>query len=307
MNVKIYEYSRKVKVASKLIEEKKDYKLFELSYKSPYRTPYEENNTIYSFCYEPKPRKKGLALIVLHGLRERNAWFEKMLCRILAKNKFTAILMTLPYHLKRTPEGSWSGAYFFSKDLRRSGNAYRQAVIDARCTADWLEEQGLKIGIIGISMGAILANTTMGVDERFKVGISITGGGNINRMIWEGIFGWIIKLFLISKGATERHYRETIEDFKKFLHKIKEGAKIPEPKWEWYLLDPLTYAHRNYPRNVLMINGIFDLIIPRPCVQELNTALGNPEIIWLPCSHFTIYIFSPYILKKSLEYLNKFS
>lgn len=39
---------------------------------------------------------------------------------------------------------------------------------------------------------------------------------------------------------------------------IKEGAKIPEPKWERYLLDLLTYAHRNYPRNVLMINGIFE-------------------------------------------------
>ncbi|GAH51181.1 unnamed protein product, partial [marine sediment metagenome] len=100
-------------------------------------------------------------------------------------------------------------------------------------------------------------------------------------------------------------YLRALEEFESFLLKIRKTGSIPEPKWHWFLLDPLTYAFFNKPRKVLMINGLCDLIIPRRSVLELNRALDGLEMLWLPASHFTIYIFLPLIIAKIIQYFEK--
>jgi hypothetical protein len=145
----------------------------------------------------------------------------------------------------------------------------------------------------------------MGVDERYAAGVSVLGGGNINRMIWQGVMGRGIVRFLHTKGITKRHFFEVLKDYDSFLEEIRRTGEIPEPKWEWYWLDPLTYAHRNNPRNVLMFNGFFDIIIPRSSVIELHRALGEPKLVWLPTGHFTIALFQTMIMKRSLDFFNE--
>jgi len=284
-----------------------DYRLQEISFQSPVKTDCPENNTAYALHHIPTRRRKGVAVLVLHGWGAREARYERGVCVRLARHGFDSCLVSLPYHMKRAPRGTSSGSYFFSTKLERSGHAFHQAIIDSRCLGDIMVEEGFRLGCFGMSMGAIVLNLLMGVDERFKAGVSILGGGNINRMIWQGMMGRGIVRFLRTKGITKRDFYEVLEDYNAFLEETRRTGEIPEPKWEWYLLDPLTYAHRNNPRRVLMFNGFFDLIIPRASVIELHRALGNPELVWLPTEHFTIAFFQTMIMRRSLAFFDEYA
>lgn len=281
------------------------YRVQEISFASPVITESPENNTVRVLHYIPTRQRKGLAVLVLHGWGAREARYERGVCVRLARHGFDSCLLSLPYHMKRTPAGSASGSYFFSTKLERSGHAFRQAIIDSRCLGDMMRKDGLRLGCFGLSMGAIILNLLMGVDERFEIGVSVLGGGNINRMIWQGIMGRGIVRFLRTQGVTRRDFHEVLENYGAFLEEIRRTGKIPEPKWEWYLLDPLSYAHRNHPRKVLLFNGFFDLIIPRTSVLELHEALGKPKLVWLPSEHFTIAFFQTMIIKRSLTFFDE--
>lgn len=285
------------------VKETGSYTLERVEYRSPLKTPYPENNRAGGLHYLPKYERRMLAIVVLHGLGVHTVQSERLVCRVLLRRGFDALLFTLPYHLERTPRGTRSGSYFFSLDRERSFDAFRQAIMDLRCLGDYLTTRGLSLGVWGTSLGGIILNTLMGVDQRYEIGISVSGGGNINRIIWEGLMGRFVRVFLKSKGVEERHYRKTLLEFRGFLEEIGERGEIPEPKWDWWLLDPLTFAHLNRPRMVLMFNGVLDLIVPRSCAVELSIALGVPEICWLPASHLTIGLFTPYLISKSLRFL----
>jgi len=283
-----------------------DYAVQEISFQSPVKTDFIENNTVYALHHIPTGRRKGLCILVLHGWAARKAKYERAVCVSLARHGFDSCLLSLPYHMKRTPPGTSSGKYFFSPQLERSGHAFQQAIIDARCFGDIMSEQGMTLGCFGLSMGAIVLNLLMGVDERFRIGVSILGGGNISRMVWQGVMGRGIVRFLRTKGITKRHFYEVLQDYDAFLEETRRTGDIAEPKWEWYLLDPLTYAHRNSPRRVLMFNGFFDFIIPRASVVELHEALGKPKLIWLPTEHFSVAFFQSMIMKQSLDFFDNY-
>ncbi|MEJ2355726.1 MAG: hypothetical protein P8Y62_07500, partial [candidate division WOR-3 bacterium] len=56
------------------------------------------------------------------------------------------------------------------------------------------------------------------------------------------------------------------------------------------------------PERVLMINGLFDFIIPRQATLRLHRALGRPKIIWFPTDHLYLYVFK----KKIISYIKSF-
>ena len=300
-----YAYTLEAQVSQNDLEGASGYRLREISFQSPVQTDSPENNTVYALHYIPTGRRKGLAVLVLHGWGARQARYEKGVCVRLARHGLDSCLLSLPYHMKRAPKGTASGSYFFSTKLERSGHALHQAIIDSRCMGDMMVSEGFSLGCFGMSMGAIVLNLLMGVDERFEVGVSVLGGGNINRMIWQGLMGRGIVRFLRAKGITKRDFYEVLEDYEVFLDEIRRTGEIPKPRWDWYLLDPLTYAHRNNPRKVLMFNGFFDPIIPRTSVVELHRALGEPELIWLPTEHFTIAFFQTMIMRRSLAFFEE--
>ena len=284
-----------------LLERHERYSLYEVSFPSPVQTDCSENNMVYSLHYKPNKVQREFAIVLFHGWLTRRAPIEKRISEELAEAGWNAFLLNLPYHLKRTPEGRRSGEDFFSKDLKKSHQAFRQAILDSRRLADLLQEEEYRIGGFGLSMGAILLNLLMGVDERFEAGVSIVGGGDLQTLIRKGWMGrWVVR----SPQWNGLNLKDSMvtREFRNFLCEIDRKGRIPEPSLEWFLLDPLTYAHENQPRKVLFFNGIFDPIVPRASVLKLTHRLGIRKPIWLPTEHFSILLFLPYILKKSIEF-----
>jgi pimeloyl-ACP methyl ester carboxylesterase len=281
--------------------------VFEVTFRSPVTTGFPENDVARAFHFRPVVHRWRLGILVVHGWFAHHHGPEMAMARLLARRGYDAVVPTLPYHMERTPPETMSGQYFFSTERDRSFHAYRQAIIDLCCLGDYLKRYGLTLGVMGMSLGAILLHTLMGVDSRYEVGISILGSGNINDIVWKGIMGRFMVRFLKAQGVTKKHYREMMADFRQFLTEVWTTGEIPHPTYEWYLLDPLTYAHRNRPRHVLLVNGLLDLVVPLSTVREFHRALGRPPLILLPCSHFTIGPFMPIVILVTLAYLRKYA
>lgn len=273
-----------------------------ISFDSTFPLDHANNNRVITYHYEPKHSALKRAVVILHGWRSTTLIFEKLLARALVRRGFHAYLLILPFHFERTPPGQRNGALYFTLDQHQSSNAYKQTIVDLRNLADLISKNTRRIGIVGSSLGAVVLHTLMGIDSRFSCSVSILGGGNIHRIVWDGLLGRFVVRYLKRQGITIEDYRRVLNDYEAYLAVINESDAIPEPQYHWFTLDPLTYAHLNRPRSTLMINGMFDMIIPKKAVFELHEALGRPELIWLPAFHLTVFLFAPFIIAKTVRF-----
>jgi hypothetical protein len=313
MSVNIFEYGNGTDESSFLvdpIEEHNNYTVLKLSYKSPIKTIYEENNNVVSYVYKPH-KKCNRVVIFLHYLFEKVRLTQRILSLYFVAHDFCAVEFTLPYHLERTPEGYSSGELFLTSDPYQNFEAYRQAVVDLRLLADFLNFKGIdKIGISGISIGALVLNTLMGIDKRFIAGVPIAGGGGLHYIVSNGVKKRYVKEAYFKKHgiSPEEAFRKLDDDFHKYLQEVWSSGGVMEPFEEeekWFLIDPLTYAKFNYPRNIFMINGAVDSVIPKNTVLEFREAVGNPPIEWLPTMHTTTALLLPFVFGKMYEFFEE--
>jgi len=255
-----------------------------VQFPSAITTPYPANNTVYGEYYMLRRPAPVPACVVLHALKVRNAGMERAMCRHLSQAGINALLLTLPYHMQRTPPGTYSGQLFVTGDAQRSLQAFTQAAADAVRAATWLslrpEVDPKKIGVAGISLGAIVAHLVMGLDPRFVAGAALLGGGDLAGILWRGL-------------ATER----ARQDLQAQGYTFEDVRRLFAP------VDPLTYASLNRPRHVLMVNAARDLVVPTADALKLWNALGRPPIVWLNTNHFGIGLNEGRIFSAAAAYL----
>jgi dienelactone hydrolase len=257
-------------VVASPVSETPRYRVIRLTFPSRIESPDTNNNLVRGYYYQPKVEGPVPAVIVLHGW---GAIVSKHLiqscCKSFAEQGTAAFMLELPYHLERRAKGKLGGAEFMTADPQQLVEFGRQAVIDLRCVLDWLEVRPevdpQRLGIVGLSLGAITANLAMGVDDRLKTGVFILGGGDLTGIIWRDPLARPWKTKLQRAGITEARLREALRP-----------------------VEPLTFADPNRTRRVLMINGYYDLLIPEASTLALRQALGNPPIFWMNSGHFSM-------------------
>jgi hypothetical protein len=148
----------------------------------------------------------------------------------------------------------------------------------------------------------------MANDNRINKGVFLLGGGNWEEIHWKGISKFALKGNCIYedekyKNMTRKQAcREIYSCFPKFLEKFKEKEykkiKIDSEGLSdfdlkevttkmCFLCDPLAFAHKINPRNVLMINSKYDFFFNKKSTTALRKELGRPEICWLNNFHTT--------------------
>ena len=159
----------------------------------------------------------------------------------------------------------------------------RLQVLEANRLADWLSRQSsvdpARIGVLGISLGAIVGTLLTESNDRIKAAAYLLGGGNLPEIMASPqgyVKGRIRSRIMVQNGWTT-------EEFK------KEAVTALKP------VDPLTYAGRLDSNRILMVNGRFDQVIPYPNARELWEALGEPSWIVLPAGHYTASFFDRYV------------
>jgi len=258
------------------------YFVADLSFPSEVKTRWPEANTVFAEYYLPKVSGKVPAVIVLDVL-EGNFVVARNVARALADNGIAALAMHMPFFGKRRPKddietGMLSGYISFARD------AMTQAVLDIRCAALWLrgrkEVDPDKTGIVGVSLGAIVAGVAIGVDDGFAKNALVLGGGDVAEIIWNSPETADLKKRLLEKGYTIQRLREELKP-----------------------VDPLTYAHRINAPTVIMFNGKKDRTVPRECTLKLWEKAGRPKIVWYNTSHFGMVLYVNKVMEQIVAFI----
>lgn len=153
------------------------------------------------------------------------------------------------------------------------------------------------ISILGISFGGILGFIISAIEKKINKCIFLTTGANLEFLTWRSLLRFYIK-----KDCKRKVCRKMHKIYKKFLSNnlYNEIKNLPR---KCFLYDPLTYLERLKNKKILMINGLFDLIVPFYCALEVKKRLKNIKIIWYPGTHFTLRFFLPFMKKRILKFL----
>ena len=226
--------------------------------------------------------QKAPAAILLH-LLGGGIEISQRFAKYLSARGVNAAVMQLPYHYDRAIDKAPARIYI-SDDTKIAAGAFNQAASDVSTIATWLQAQPEvnpdKLGVAGVSLGAIITHLAMGRDERLNAGVALVGGGDLKEI---SQLDTLAKLFLRVKGNVTP---DKISD-----------AELREA-------DPLYHVEINRPRRVLMIQGARDEIIPRRASTELWEALGRPPIQWLDIGHYGLFLGVKSAQRATYIYLN---
>ncbi len=243
-----------------------------LRFTSPVHTPYPENNIVHAqwFHAKDKPGRKRRAAVVLPHWNA-SASQHAALCRGMARLGISALRISLPYHDYRMPPELERADYAVSSNIGRTIDASRQAVIDVRCCADWLEQQGFdRIGLVGTSLGSCYGYLASAHDERFRVNVYNHCSTYFADVVWLGL--------------STRHIREGIES-EIDLERLREA---------WMAISPPVYWERyaRLPKKSLFIYARYDTTFPahlsEQVVAQARASNLDHKTVELPCGHYTL-------------------
>ena len=234
--------------------------------------------------FYPSRTSNSPAVVVVHSLAEgRRSFLHRQLHRMaayFAQRGIAAAVMELPYHMRRLPRGVSNLRLYTGSDARAL-NAYDQAAADISTVAEWLRKapgvDSAKIGIVGLSLGAILTHLAMGRDVSLSAGVAILGGGDLDRLRRESL---LARLLHPNPPPLTDEMRASLDR-----------------------IDPLTFAHMNRPRRVLMIQASRDLFVPPSTATALREALGRPPIRWVDTNHFGLLFAGNDVARAAADYL----
>jgi hypothetical protein len=280
---------------------------YDLTFTSPYHTGIENNDLVHVELRGKniisqsgrKSNNTGGIVILVHGFASKN---EKMyryyhFSDSIIKKGMACAIISLPYHLKRTPPGEISGRKLITFDDIQTLKFFHQAVVDIRKLIDILDKIYTHNGIYicGTSLGCMVSIIAMAFDDRIRKGSLLMCGGNWEEIHWKGILRFILKGNCTGEENSDRRSecRKAYSQFPLFLEEIKKVQKsrlsfgledLKElkkvtPK-SCFLCDPMAYAHMIDTNKVIMINSRFDFYFSRKSIRYLWKELGKPEIMW---------------------------
>ena len=238
-----------------------------LKFPSALETPYPENNTVYGRVFESG---KNLAVVVLPQWN-CNWDGHVTLCRVLQRAGISSVRLSMPYHHHRKPAHLERAEYVVSSNIGRTISAARQAVLDARRTADWLLDRGYRrVGIVGTSIGSCIGFLTFAHDERFSTGVFIHVSSFFADVVW--------------RGLSTAHVRESLEG----------SIDLEQLRFLWSPISPYPFIKRlqGSQRKFLALSGRFDpTFLPelsRQAHGEFDRCAVPYELAWIPCGHYTM-------------------
>jgi len=154
---------------------------------------------------------------------------------------------------------------------------------------DWAEREpeidGARIGVLGVSLGAMDAVMLTALDPRVNSLVIAMAGGDLS--------------YLLAKTNYRRVVR-SIDDMAADLGTSREalGAKLDAA----IKLDPLALAPYIDAERVFMVLTRTDAIIPFEAQQQLRATMGSPEAMYLVTGHRPSVVFFPKVRNAAFEF-----
>jgi len=276
---------------------------YAVDFSTAYTTQYKESNTVFGEYFQPRDASCAPLAIMVHGWGDRSVIPCRLLARTLAKKGIASFILYLVFHSKRMPEAIRNRIPLFLTP-EEWFEGYRASVIEIRQIIDWASSRPElakeQIAVIGISLGGFVSAIAMGLDKRIKAGIFLVTGGNSEKITWNTKSKSILK----GHGCTEAECHQARSHYPKYLSDIAEkGFGNVIPAKECFLTDTLTFAPYLRERSILMLNALWDEVIPRQATLDFWEACNKPSITWLPSTHVTFWLWYPFIERKITGFL----
>jgi len=241
-----------------------------LSFPSAIVTPHPENNTAYAryFAASPSARARPRRVVVVLPQWNAKAESHVALCRWLARCGISSLRLSLPYHDRRMPPELHRADYIVSANIARTIQVCRQAVVDARRAARWLASRGYeRIGILGTSLGSCLAGLTAAHEPLIRTAALNHVSPYFADVVWDGL--------------STAHVRAGLDG----------AIDLDRLRQLWMPISPQPYIARLQGKRVLLVYARYDLSFPvtlsRDVVAEFRRLRIDPEVVALPCGHYT--------------------
>jgi len=239
-----------------------------VSFPSVYRSGFAENDVVPLRVFLPEPRPASMPVVlILHYWGATDLRVERALASELNRRGIGAAILTLPFHLQRTPKGARSGELAIRPDPELMTGTMLQSVYDTRRALDFLgsrsEFQSSPIGLAGTSLGALVAAMVYAIDSRVTHASFLLGGVDFARILWSSSVVVGQREALRRRGFTEERLR---------------AALAP--------IEPLNYLPQRQGGSTFVVGGLYDTVIPRRSTEELIEALDEPRVLWLDTGHY---------------------
>lgn len=185
----------------------------------------------------------------------------------------------------------------FMRMAEESAERYRAAVIDLRRLLDWAEQRddvdASRIAVVGFSMSALVAATTVANDSRLSTAVLMVGAAE---------FADIFATCGHRAGEVRAHVLEnygwTLEEYRSFFQDLFDPA------------DPVNYPGHFDRDSILMIDARFDDCMPRSSREALWEITGFPSRVVLLSRHrHSFYTITPlglnFIRRKIYRFLDE--
>jgi dienelactone hydrolase len=236
-----------------------------------------------AFLYVPDRIQRGPAVII-HPITQ-GEYFTKQMAHFFARAGYICLRFQSHGHLLLAKNSDDALTSFES--------LLKDDVMDVMEGIDWLDAQTFvdrdRIGIVGVSMGAIISSIVAGADPRIRAGVFILGGGDLAGILFSSTEPSVVSL---------RNRIEEEEDLTPAELRAEIGRRLRN-------VDPLTYASRLDPTRILMIDAYFDHVIRRRYAMALWKAAGEPSMVMLPTGHYSAALFLDYAQRLALDHFQK--
>lgn len=227
---------------------------------------YLENNNVdiyYHPCVNPECN-----ILLLHGLFDDNMANFLFLIKQLNDLKFNVFLMVLPYHFDRKPaESLFGGEYFFSADLYRTRNAFKQAVLDIEAAFQFIGFQNnLPKRLLGFSMGGCIAFRYYLLKQHRIKTFLINPVTDLKRLPWDNQLVLTVGRDLDESGLH-------IDTINKILYEMDPCENI--------------HCHNGFD-NLLMARSLFDQIIENSKYDIFIETTGIKNVIEYMAGHLNV-------------------
>jgi dienelactone hydrolase len=254
--------------------------IFEVRFPSAVTSECPENNTVHAEYYRPKGKGPFPGVIIL-DITGGNQSLSRTIATCFAQNGIAGLFVQMAYYGPRRPPGS--KLRLLSTDILHTMAAIRQTVLDVRRATAWLESRpeidSMRLGIHGTSLGSMVGALSAEMEPKLRrVSIALGGGGLVDAY------------YDHPRAATYRKWWEALGGTK------KQVIRLLAP------IDPLTCAANLKDRQVLMIAGKRDEIVPPKATEALWEAAGKPKIIWYDCTHYSAALYFVPIMNQVVKH-----
>jgi len=266
--------------------EEPTYREFEVTFPSAVVTAYPANNVVPLRIFRPLGDDPVPVVLIAHYWGAQDLRAETNLATELCRRNIAAAIITLPYHLKRTPTGHRSGELAITADIAALRQTTLQSVLDIRRSVDFLQSRSefkkTPLGLAGISLGGVVGATAFAVEPRITHVTFLVAGLDLAQIIWKSSRLVQAREGLRARGYSERRLREELRD-------VEASELLP----------------RDPPGTAFLVTGKFDTVIPAGSSLALANAFPDSAILNLDTGHYGGVFVQRRLIRESADFFSK--